>query len=70
MVINTMDLSDRQSPAAVMLSTSIKAKKGREGSLRNLLEMLVNETVENQKELVFTCTVNQVSRELCPTSQR
>lgn len=60
MVINTLELSDRQTPAAVVLSTSIRAKKGREGALRNLLEGLVNDTVENQKDLVFTCTVNQV----------
>lgn len=59
MVINTMELSDRQTPAAVVLSTSIKAKKGREGAMRNLLENLVKDTLENQKELVFTCTVNQ-----------
>lgn len=59
MVINTMELSDRQTPAAVVLSTSIKARQGREGTLRNLLESLVKETVENEKELVFTCTVNQ-----------
>ncbi|CAB1118911.1 unnamed protein product [Ectocarpus sp. CCAP 1310/34] len=59
MVINTLELSDRQSPGAVVLSTSIKAKKGREGTLRNLLESLVKETVDNQKDLVFTCTVNQ-----------
>lgn len=60
MVINTMELSDRQTPAAVLLSTSIKAKKGREGALRQLLERLAQETVEDQKDLVFTCTVNQV----------
>lgn len=60
MVINTLELSDRQTPAAVVLSTSIKAKKGREGSLRNLLETLVRETVDNQKDLVLTSTVNQV----------
>lgn len=60
MVINTLELSDRQTPAAVVLSTSIKARQGREGTLRNLLESLVNDTVENQKDLVFTCTVNQV----------
>eukprot|EP00752_Nemacystus_decipiens_P004635 g4229.t1 len=59
MVINTLELSDRQTPAAVVLSTSIKARKGREGTLRNLLESLVNDTVEYQKDLVFTCTVNQ-----------
>lgn len=62
MVINTMELSDKQAPAAVVLSTSIKAKKGREGTMRNLLENLVNDTLENQKHLVFTCTVNQVRR--------
>lgn len=60
MVINTMELASRQTPAAVVLSTSIKAKKGREGAMRKLLEALVDETVQNQKELVFTCTVNQV----------
>ncbi|CAM9587937.1 unnamed protein product [Ectocarpus fasciculatus] len=59
MVINTLELSDRQTPGAVVLSTSIKAKKGREGTLRNLLESLVEETVDSQKDLVFTCTVNQ-----------
>lgn len=61
MVINTLELSDRQTPSAVVLSTSIKAKKGREGTLRNLLESLVEETVDSQKDLVFTCTVNQVT---------
>lgn len=65
MVINTLELSDRQTPSAVVLSTSIKAKKGREGTLRNLLESLVEETVDNQKDLVFTCTVNQVTDGCC-----
>lgn len=69
MVINTLELSDRQTPAAVVLSTSIKARKGREGTLRNLLEGLVNDTVENQKDLVFTCTVNQVCF-FAPTQHR
>lgn len=60
MAISTLELSERQTPAAVMLTISIKAKKGREGALRKLLEAMVGETFKHHEDLVLTCTVNQV----------
>ncbi|CAM9111691.1 unnamed protein product [Ascophyllum nodosum] len=59
MAISTLELSQRQTPSAVVLTTSIKSKKGREGAMRKLLETLVGDTIEGHKDLVMTCTVNQ-----------
>lgn len=68
MTINSMELSDQQAPGAVMLSTSIRAKKGRESTMRKLLEALVKETEVSHGGAVFTSTVNQVRVGCVPRS--
>ena len=54
MAISSLDMAAKQSPAAVMLTTSIRAKAGAEMDMRSLLETLSAETKEKQSGKVST----------------